>query len=161
MVAITETWLKVKETSTALADITPQGYSLIHEPRRGKQGGGVAIMTNNKFDVSPCKIPQYTSFESVGCKISAPLFSAHVLCIYRLIEYPCHCKKYRFFRKNLSVLLPCNPRRGLHGNSTGKLFLKSLSCLECTVFFDQFQNLLENLSSIPGELIILGDFNYI
>ena len=27
-----------------------------------------------------------------------------------------------------------------------------------TVFFDRFQNLLENLSSIPGQLIILGDF---
>ena len=73
-------------------------------------------MTNNKFDVSPCKNPQYTSFESVGCKISAPLFSAYVVCIYRLTKYP--------------------------------LF-----------FFVQFQNLLENLSSIPGELIISGDFN--
>ena len=51
VVAITETWLKAKETSAAFADITPRGYNLIHEPRRGKQGGGVAIMTNNKFDV--------------------------------------------------------------------------------------------------------------
>ena len=57
VVAITETWLKAKETSASLANITPQGSSLIHEPRRGKHGGGVAIMTNNKFDVSPCKIP--------------------------------------------------------------------------------------------------------
>ena len=51
VVAIMETRQKAKETWAALADITPQGYSLIHEPRRGKQGGGVAIMTNNKFDV--------------------------------------------------------------------------------------------------------------
>ena len=57
VVAITKTWLKCKETSAALAEVTQQGYSLIHEPRRGKQGGGVAVMTNNKFDVSPCKIP--------------------------------------------------------------------------------------------------------
>ena len=53
VVAITDSCLKAGETSAALADITPQGYSLIHEPRQGKQGGGVAIMTNNKFDVSP------------------------------------------------------------------------------------------------------------
>ena len=52
VVAITKAWLKAKETSAALVDITPQGYNLIHEPRQGKQGGGVAIMTNNKFDVS-------------------------------------------------------------------------------------------------------------
>ena len=50
------------------------------------------------------------------CKISAPLFSAHVVCIYRLIESP-------------------------------------------LVVFDQFQYLLKKFSSIPGELIILGDFN--
>ena len=50
--------LKSRETSTALADITPQGYSLIHEPRQGKQCGDVAILTNKKFDVSPCIIPQ-------------------------------------------------------------------------------------------------------
>ena len=73
-------------------------------------------MTNNRFDVSPRKIPQYTSFQSVGCKISAPPFSAHVVWIYRLIEYP--------------------------------LF-----------FSNQFQNLLENFSFIPGELVILCDFN--
>ena len=57
----------------------------------------MAIMTNNMFDVSPCKIPQHTSFESVGCKISATLFSAHVVCIYRLIEYP-------LFFSNFSIL---------------------------------------------------------
>ena len=57
VVAITETWLKAKETSAALADIT------------------ISLM----YNVSPCKIPQYTSFESVGYKISAPIFSAHVV----------------------------------------------------------------------------------
>ena len=28
-----------------------------------------------------------------------------------------------------------------------------------TIFFEQFQDLLENMSSFPGELFILGDFN--
>ena len=42
-------------------------------------------------------------------------------------------KQYRFLKKNLSVLLPCNPRvlLGLHGNSTEKFLLKNLYCLEC------------------------------
>ena len=36
VVAITKTWLKGKETSAALAGVTPQGYSLIQKPSRGK-----------------------------------------------------------------------------------------------------------------------------
>ena len=63
--------LIAKEIPAALADITPQGYNLIHKPRPGKRGGGVAIVTNNKFDVSPCKIPQHSSFESNMQNISS------------------------------------------------------------------------------------------
>ena len=46
-----------------------------------------------------------------------------------------HSKQYRFFRRNPSVLLPCNPGRtqGLLGNSTEGLFSKNLYCLECLV----------------------------
>ena len=59
--------------------------------------------------VSPCKIPQYTSFESVGCKISALLFSAHVVCIYRLIEYPL------FFSINFKICSKTfHPSKDLH-----------------------------------------------
>ena len=40
-------------------------------------------------------------------------------------------KQYRFFKKNPSVLLPCNPM-GLHGNSTEGFLLKKLHCLVCS-----------------------------
>ena len=39
VVAITETWLSPKETSAGLADLTPQGFKLIHQPSQGKTGG--------------------------------------------------------------------------------------------------------------------------
>ena len=43
-----------------------------------------------------------------------------------------HSKQYRFFRRNPSVQLPCNPRRtlGLHGNCPEGFFLKNLYRLE-------------------------------
>ena len=45
-----------------------------------------------------------------------------------------HSKQYRLFRRNPSVLLPCNRVfLGLHGNSTDGFFLKDLYCLECTI----------------------------
>ena len=52
MVAITETWLSPKETSAGLADLAPQGFKLIHQPRQGKTGGGVAIMVADHLNVT-------------------------------------------------------------------------------------------------------------
>ena len=46
-------------------------------------------------------------------------------------------KKYRLFKKNPTVLLPCNPKEnharavlGLHGNSIEVFLLKNLYCLD-------------------------------
>ena len=73
-------------------------------------------MVNELFNLTPCDIPTYTSFEAVACKIATSSFSAHVICLYRLQDYP-------------------------------------------SEFFKQFEDLLVNMSSVPGELFILGDFN--
>ena len=53
-----------------------------------------------------------------------------------------HSKQYRFFKKNLSVLLPCSPRvsLGLRGNSTHGFLLKNLYCLEWIVRERSFVN---------------------
>ena len=98
VVAITETWLKAKETSTALADITPQGYSLIHKPRRGKQGGGVAIiMTNNKFDVTPTD-----SARNLGLEFDKDFnFKKHISKVCRSCYY--HIRDLRRLRRCLTA----------------------------------------------------------
>ena len=115
VVAITEMWLSPKETSAGLADLTPRGFKLIHQPRQGKTGGGVAIMVADHLNVTKCKMSQFSSFEVMCCKITSS-FCAQVICLYRQPGYP-------------------------------------------TLFFEQFQDLLENMSSFPGELFILGDLN--
>ena len=79
VVAVTETWLSTKETSASLADVTPNGFKLVQNPRKGR-GGGVAIMVNELFNLTPCDITNYTSFEEVACKIAtSSSFSAHVI----------------------------------------------------------------------------------
>ena len=115
VVAVAEKWLYTKETSASLADVTPNGFKLVQNPRKGR-GGGVAIMVNELFNLTPCDIPTYTSFEAVACKIETSSFSARVICLYRLQDYS-------------------------------------------SEFFKQFEDLLINMSSVPGELFILGDFN--
>ena len=116
IVAITETWLSPKETSAGLADLTPKGFKLFHQPRKGKTGGGVAIMVADHLNVTRCKMSEFGSFEAMCCKITSTSFCSHVICLYRPPGYP-------------------------------------------SSFFQQFQDLLENMSSFPGELFILGDFN--
>ena len=71
VVAITETWLSPKETSAGLADLTPQGFKLIHQPRQGETCGGVAIMVADHFNVTRCKMSQFSSFETMCCKITS------------------------------------------------------------------------------------------
>ena len=65
VVAITVTLLSPKETSAGLADLTPQGFKLIHQPRQGRTGGGVAIMVADHLNVTRCKMSQLLSFEAV------------------------------------------------------------------------------------------------
>ena len=113
VVAVTETWLSTKETSASLADVTPNGFKLVQNPRKGR--GGVAIMVTELFNLTPCDIPTYTNFEAVACEIATSSFSAHVICLYRLQDYP-------------------------------------------SEFFQQFEDLLVNMSSVPGELFIFRRF---
>ena len=51
VVAITETWLTPKEISAGLADLTLQGFKLIHQPRQSKTGGGVAVTVRDRLNV--------------------------------------------------------------------------------------------------------------
>ena len=87
VVAVTATWLSTYQTSASLAKVTPNGFKLVQNPRK-ERGRGVAIMVNELLNLTPCDIPTYTSFDTVACKIATSSFSAHVICLYRLQEYP-------------------------------------------------------------------------
>ena len=59
VVAVAEMWMFRKETSASLADVTSKGFKLVHNLRKGRRGG-VAIMVNKFFNLTPCDIYQLT-----------------------------------------------------------------------------------------------------
>ena len=60
-----------KETSAGLANLTPQGFKLIPQPRQGETGGGLANMVVDHLNVTRCKMSQFSSFEAMCYKITS------------------------------------------------------------------------------------------
>ena len=114
IVAVTETWLKHDETKSAIADISPPGYSFFHEPQRAGGGVGILVSDQLKTDIHP--LPSFKTFVAISARIGSNSFSGFVVRLCRLQN--CTCQ-----------------------------------------FFDEFQDLLENIVSLHDNLYILGDFN--
>ena len=67
---ITETWLHKGDTDTVtIGQLSPAGYSLIHEPRV-KRGGGVAVLCKDSLRINKVSGHNIKSFEllEVGCQ---------------------------------------------------------------------------------------------
>ena len=54
---ITETWLTIRETSSDLAEMTPNGFSFFETPRVNKRGGGEELAFSSRM---PLNSPQST-----------------------------------------------------------------------------------------------------
>ena len=116
ILAVTETWLRLHDTASCIADISPPGYVFHHKPRPVGRGGGVGFLVSKQFKVNLQHSPNYTTFESMDLNISNSCFSGHFICIYRPPGHPAN-------------------------------------------FFEQFQDLLENVVTIHSDCYIVGDFN--
>ena len=118
IIALSETWLSPEPALSTLNSLTPTNFSLIHAPRHGKTGGGLAFIYRSSYKVSKLPISEFTSFESLAVRITLASSSLTILNIYR-------------------------------PPSTSK-----------TVFLSEFSTLLEDLVSLPSEILITGDFNF-
>ena len=49
MLAITESWLTVENGDEVLRSASPLGYSLVHKPKVGRRGGGLACIFRSKI----------------------------------------------------------------------------------------------------------------
>ena len=67
---MTETWLKHDETKSAIADISPPGYSFFHEPRADQRaGGGVGILVSDQLKTDIHPLPTFKTFEAISARI--------------------------------------------------------------------------------------------
>ena len=84
IVAITETWLTNKDSDLPVTRaLTPPGYNLIHHPRCGRRGGGIAILHKEAVKATSLKtFSNIHSFEAMSLKLT--LFGK---CVILLVVY--------------------------------------------------------------------------
>ena len=83
IVAISETWLR-PDDNAIIAELTPVGFSFLHVPRQGKQGGGVGLLYRS--DISICQKNdhvQYVTFESIHMEVTCNSKSVRLVNVYR------------------------------------------------------------------------------
>ena len=79
---LSETWISENNNHTC-DQFTPLGYTTHHIPRKGRQGGGVAIVTNNALRGNPIKIAEYHSFEHAIVRIKSKDSYITAVTLYR------------------------------------------------------------------------------
>lgn len=83
-IAITETWLVTDTDQIVSYELTPDGYKVFHKPRRGRKGGGVAVIARLKLklveEMQSCKNVQ---FEHIGCAMYSQDHKFRMSVLYR------------------------------------------------------------------------------
>jgi exonuclease III len=117
--SVTETWLNDRN-STVIAEITPPGFSMVHEPRLSGRGGGVAIIHRDSLHVQSSEHQVFKSFDYIERKFSIRSASLKFVVIYR----PPPSSKNKLtvsdfmdeFGKYLESLLICSSRLVICGD---------------------------------------------
>ena len=83
--AITETWLRPgSRDDMIVGELTPNGYSMIHEPRQTGRGGGVGVILRDTISAKAEPINDaYRSFECMKIKVIKSSFTYRFVTIYR------------------------------------------------------------------------------
>jgi hypothetical protein len=106
IVAMTETWLRSDdEDKKVMGDITPSGYKLYSIPRKGRRGGGVALLYKETIDVSDICDETVPSFESLSAAVTTEIGVIRLVVIYRLIPNSKHGPKCGDFFNDFAELV--------------------------------------------------------
>ena len=82
--AVTETWLTSESNRVTLGNLTPEGYTLMHVPRKDKKGGGVAIICRSSLKVTVQPTEElYETFERIEVLLSSSKACIRLSVIYR------------------------------------------------------------------------------
>ncbi len=84
ILSLTETWFKSQHDQRT-SDITPSGYKLVHTPRTGRKGGGVALLYKSGLMLSVLKLTdeQPSSFEYIMTDFTHSARHIRVIVLYR------------------------------------------------------------------------------
>ena len=76
---LTETWLYSSGDESCVADFTPTGYTTKSFPRKGRKGGGIAIVSKKEIDaILQVDVLTFTSFECIQVRLKDKI----IVCIY-------------------------------------------------------------------------------
>ena len=64
-----------------ITDTTPDGYQFLSFPRRGRRGGGIALVSKCSLKSISVKRLNYQSFEAVEAKLFSQR-QVHVICLF-------------------------------------------------------------------------------
>lgn len=80
---ITETWLKKNTEERIKAELLPPGYSIVHQMRPVKKGGGVALVHKGNLIAKPVSTtPQPTSYELLEVLLQQNQHCLHLFIVY-------------------------------------------------------------------------------
>ncbi|CAG2214071.1 unnamed protein product [Mytilus edulis] len=84
ILALTETWLGTSIDKQVISEITPNGYSIHQISRKGKTGGGVAVIHKSNIEIKRSKHAQtFTHFELLECDVVVKSQHFRLCVIYR------------------------------------------------------------------------------
>lgn len=83
ILSLTETWLAPDSPTNILNSLTPDNYSIIHNPRLHGKGGGIAVIFRSYLKATIVPAPVFTSFESFCIRFSFSSHSFTLLTVYR------------------------------------------------------------------------------
>ncbi|CAC5400145.1 unnamed protein product [Mytilus coruscus] len=84
ILALTEIWLGTSIDKHVISEITPNGYSIHQISRKGKAGGGVAVIHKSNIEVKRPKHTQtFSHFELLECDVVVKSHHFRLCVIYR------------------------------------------------------------------------------
>ncbi len=144
ILCLVETWHKQSD-GLLFNELTPAGYGLFDLPRSSGRGGGIIVLYNQQYSLSPVAAPLFNSFECLVLTISES-FSTAIVIVYR----PPKANKdfLSEFAELLSFLCLKFERTLIQGDfnihmdkkdsTLTKYFLSLLECFDLNQFVDCF-----------------------
>ena len=106
IVALTKTWLGTSIDTSVIAELLPDGYIIVHIPRRDRRVGGCAVIFKSTIDVSLlANSNPFTHFELLDCSVKINTQQIRLCVIYRPPQSKSNNHKIATFFEEWSTFL--------------------------------------------------------